>query len=37
MYFFSASFMIMASLVGIIYPAFQIHAWFRPRKADYER
>ncbi|EKD21923.1 MAG: hypothetical protein ACD_87C00267G0002 [uncultured bacterium] len=37
MYFFSASFMILVSLVGIIYPAFKIHAWLRPRKADHER
>ncbi|OHE24409.1 MAG: hypothetical protein A2Z43_03920 [Syntrophobacterales bacterium RBG_19FT_COMBO_59_10] len=37
MYFFSASFMILVSLVGIIYPAFKIHACFRPRKADHER
>jgi len=26
MYFFSASFMILVSLVGILYPAFQVHA-----------
>lgn len=37
MYFFSASFMTLISLVGIIYPAFKIHAWLRPRKADHER
>ena len=37
MYFFSASFMILASLVGIIYPAFRIQAWLKPRKADHER
>lgn len=26
MYFFSATFMILVSIVGILYPAFQVHA-----------
>jgi hypothetical protein len=34
MYFFSSSLMVLVSLVGIIYPAFQVHALFRPRKID---
>lgn len=33
-YFFSASFMVLISIVGIIYPAFQVHAFFKPRKLD---
>jgi hypothetical protein len=33
-YFFSASFMVLVSIVGIIYPAFQIHSLFKPRKLD---
>jgi hypothetical protein len=33
-YFFSASFMVLVSIVGIIYPAFQVHALFKPRKLD---
>jgi len=27
MYFFSGSFIILFSLVGILYPVFQIHTW----------
>ena len=34
MYFFSASFMILVSLAGILYPAFQVHAFFKTRKID---
>jgi len=33
-YFFSSSFMVLVSIVGIIYPAFQVHALFKPRKLD---
>jgi hypothetical protein len=29
MYFFSSSLVILISLVGIIYPAFRIHAFFK--------
>lgn len=36
MYFFSASLIILVSLVGIIYPAFQIRSWFKPRKVDHD-
>ena len=32
MYFFSASFMILVSIVGIIYPAFQLHAYHKAVK-----
>ncbi len=32
MYFFSASFMVLVSLVGIIYPTFQVHSLLRHRK-----
>lgn len=34
MYFFSACFMVLVSLVGILYPAFQVHAFFKTRKSD---
>ena len=34
LYFFSASFMVLVSIVGIIYPAFQAYALFKPRKLD---
>ncbi len=34
MYFFSASFMVLLSFVGILYPAFQVHAFFKNRKID---
>ncbi len=33
-YFFSASFMILVSIVGIIYPVCQVHQHFKPRKTD---
>lgn len=29
MYFFSASLMILVSIVGILYPAFQFHAYYK--------
>jgi len=32
MYFFSASLMILVSIVGILYPAFQVHAHLSQRK-----
>jgi hypothetical protein len=32
MYFFSASFMVLVSLVGILYPTLKIHALFKMRK-----
>jgi hypothetical protein len=32
MYFFSASLMVLVSLVGILYPALKIHALFKTRK-----
>jgi predicted RND superfamily exporter protein len=32
MYFFSASLMILVSIVGILYPAFQVHTHFSQRK-----
>lgn len=32
-YFFSSSFIILISLVGLLYPALQIHAFFRERKS----
>jgi hypothetical protein len=34
MYFFSASFMVLVSLVGILYPSFQVHAYFKTRKIE---
>ncbi|MBA4423035.1 MAG: hypothetical protein C0390_08025 [Syntrophus sp. (in: bacteria)] len=34
MYFFSASLMVLVSLAGILYPAFQVHAFFKTRKID---
>ena len=33
-YFFSASFMVLVSIVGIIYPAIQVHALLKPRTRD---
>jgi hypothetical protein len=32
MYFFSASLMVLISLVGILYPTLKIHAHFKTRK-----
>ncbi len=32
MYFFSASLMILVSIVGILYPAFQVHAYLSLEK-----
>lgn len=34
MYFFSASFMILVSVAGILYPTFQIHAFLKTRKSQ---
>jgi len=34
MYFFSASFMILVSLVGILYPAFQVHAHLKAGRVN---
>ena len=36
MYFFSSSFIVLVSIVGIIYPAFQVHSLFKPRKVDHD-
>ncbi len=36
MYFFSSSLMVLVSLVGLIYPTFQVHAFFRHRKLDHD-
>ena len=33
MYFFSASLMILLSIVGILYPAFQVHAHLTQKKS----
>ncbi len=33
-YFFSASFMVLVSIVGIIYPAIQVKALYKPRTLD---
>jgi len=35
MIFFSASFMILVSLVGVIYAAYQIHAHFKPKECNH--
>jgi hypothetical protein len=32
MYFFSASFMILVSIAGLLYPAFQLHAYYKAIK-----
>lgn len=32
MYFFSASLMILVSIVGILYPVFQVHAYLKSGK-----
>jgi hypothetical protein len=34
MYFFSASLIILVSLVGIIYPVSQIRVFFKPKKCN---
>ena len=34
MYFFSSSLMVLVSLAGILYPAFQVHAFFKTRKIE---
>ena len=36
MYFFSASFMILVSLVGILYPAFQVHAHLKTDRVNHD-
>jgi len=36
MYFFSASLMILVSIVGILYPAFQVHAHLSQRKNHHD-
>ena len=36
MYFFSGSFTILVGLVGILYPVFQIHAFFTRRNGHPE-
>jgi hypothetical protein len=35
MYFFSASLMILVSVVGILYPVFQVHAYRKAGKVDH--
>jgi hypothetical protein len=34
MYFFSSSLMVLVSLAGILYPTFQVHAFFKTRKIE---
>ena len=34
MYFFSSSLMVLVSLAGILYPAFQVHAFFKTMKIE---
>ncbi len=34
MYFFSASFMVLVSFVGILYPTLKIHARYKTRKSS---
>ncbi len=36
MYFFSASLMILVSLVGVLYPMFRIYACLKTCKADHD-
>jgi fumarate reductase subunit D len=36
MYFFSASFMILVSLVGMLYPAFRVHARLKTGKVNHD-
>jgi len=36
MYFFSASFMILVSIVGILYPTFQVHAYLKAGKVYHD-
>lgn len=35
MYFFSASFIILISVVGVLYPSFQIYIHFRTERTDH--
>jgi len=37
MYFFSASFMILVSLVGILYPVFQVHAYLKTGRVNHDK
>jgi hypothetical protein len=36
MYFFSASLIILISLVGVLYPLLRVHALFKSRNHDHE-
>jgi hypothetical protein len=36
MYFFSASLMILVSLVGVLYPIFRVHACLKTCKVDHD-
>jgi hypothetical protein len=36
MYFFSASLMILVSIVGILYPTFQVHAYLKAGKVYHD-
>jgi hypothetical protein len=35
-FFFSASFIILMSLVGILYPVFQVHAHFKTDRINHD-
>jgi len=37
MYFFSASFMILVSLVGILYPVFQVYDHLKTDKVNHDK
>jgi hypothetical protein len=37
MYFFSASLLVLVSLVGLLYPAFQVHALIKIRKQKFAK
>jgi hypothetical protein len=36
MYFFSGSFIILISIIGILYPVFQLYAFFKPQDTAQE-
>ena len=36
MYFFSGSFIVLVSCIGVLYPAFQIFTFFHPRPSIHE-
>lgn len=36
MFFFSASLMVLVSLVGIVYPILQVHSLYKSRNLDHE-